>query len=153
MLFFKLTKESNLSPLFLQFKWSRKGFIRTRFNIQNTWVYSLLLWVYIWLTKATFSLIHIFNRIQKNHICHISLTLFTQYGTPCFSIAGPHSLILTHGIKSLVFGQLSHGWTELFWLTGDLWSKATKVTTYKIQYKARTCIQSVRAYFENFHIQ
>ena len=34
-------------------------------------------------------------------------------------------------LKSLV-GQLSHRWTELFWLTGDWWAKAIKVTIHKI---------------------
>ena len=52
-----------------------------------------------------------------------------------FRISGPPSLILTHGLispKSLVFGQLSHSWTEVLWLICDLWSKATKITTHKI---------------------
>ena len=55
--------------------------------------------------------------------------------SPRFSISGPPSLLLTHGLmrpKSLVFGQLSNGWTELFWLTSDFGSKAIKVTTHKI---------------------
>ena len=40
-----------------------------------------------------------------------------HHSMPCFSISGPPSLILTHGLMcftSLVFGQHSHSLTELF---------------------------------------
>ena len=44
-------------------------------------------------------------------------------------------IIITHVLvspKSLVFWQLFYIWTEPSWLAGDMWSKATKITTPKI---------------------
>ena len=64
------------------------------------------------------------------HILHINWNgkVLRHHSTLYFSISGTSSLILTNGLmrpQSLVFRQLFHNWTELFWLTGD-WSKGHK---------------------------
>ena len=78
------------------------------------------------------------HRIWRGRLVLSSQFLRGAYITsrhPSFSISGPPSLILIHGLmstKSLVFWERCQSWSKLFWLTGAPWWKPTKVIAHKM---------------------